>query len=161
MLKNQFFIEKATSFFYSIQQRNGYGGTYESKVIPEIDRRCTFSNIRINDYEFCVGFVHQTALTTVVVCDTPDAFRNTQEGSIVYVVYGGKLAPKSERHSYPSTLKINNRAKDSEIRSVLTLNELIRFFGPGNASLSGLATKATMIELVYGEDQLLKQIKPL
>ena len=159
MKDNQLYIDRAIALFSNLQLKSGFGQIYESVVIKQFRHKFEFSNIRIDDFEFSIGILHQRYLTTVIYCGEPNAFREDNGiGSVIYTIYAGKLAPRDGREFHANTMKlINNSGKKIP---VLT-QEIIRSLGrielesPLPSNLNSLP----IVEVLFNLEGKIVQVK--
>ncbi len=163
MKENQLFIDKATALFFNLHQRYGYGEMYESVHIKNFAHKFDCTNVRDTDgYEYTIGILHQRLLTTVIFCDRPNAFRDSQEAYIVHTLYAGKLGPKGDRENYyPSKFKLIHSPQPKSMDTFLTSYEIIRNLG--QISLEEPApnniNRAPILEIVFDAHRRVCAIK--
>lgn len=160
MKENQLFIDKATALFWNLHQLYGFGKIYQSVIIPSFRHRFEFTNIRIKDWEFSIGILHQRLLTTVIFCKDIDSFKTADIGTIVYILYAGKLAPRDSRDYHPSVMKLIHDGKNSYIEGI-TAQEIISYLGQMDLESQPPKdiNKTSLLEILFNEEAKIKRIK--
>ena len=163
MTENQLFLDKAIALCFFYRNRFGYGEAYESVFISQFVHKFDFMNVRdSSDHEYSIGILHQRSLVTVIFCDRPNAFKDSQDAYITHTLYAGKLGPRKDRESYYSnTVKLIHSPQTKTAKTFMTSLEIIQNLGQiiSKDSAPININRVPILEIVFDKDGRICDIK--